>query len=63
MQSYVAVVIFNITANDEEQAELLAKNLILNARDDLGYASDPKDYAYVGESVVAKITGKAPESY
>ena len=53
MQSYVAVVIFNITANDEEQAELLAKNLILNARDDLGYASDPKDYAYVGESVVA----------
>ena len=60
MQSYVAVVIFNITAEDETQAELLAKNLVLNARDDLGYASDPNDYAYVGESVVAKITGLTP---
>ena len=60
MQSYVAVVMFSITAEDEAQAELLAKNLVLNARDDLGYASDPNDYGYVGESVSAKITGLNP---
>tara|TARA_R110002020_G_scaffold112722_3_gene259238 strand:- start:1366 stop:1560 length:195 start_codon:yes stop_codon:yes gene_type:complete len=60
MQSYVAAVTFSITAEDEAQAELLAKNLVLNARDDLGYASDPNDYAYVGESVSAEIIGLNP---
>jgi hypothetical protein len=58
IRSFAVVVTFDITADDEEHAELLAKNLVLNARDDLGYASDPHEYAYVGEIVVAKAQGE-----